>query len=259
MEELIFFAVIIFFSIIESIARSRKQKQGGGRIEDDSLEGGGPEEWEAEWADESPAELPTYDADPSYDEEATRSGTQPPPAPRGVTQREPSSRTMLPGGLLEELAGIAGKLEAERQRMERAEAEEHSEEDGAASAEQQPMRAEQQKRWEEMQRRREARAREREERAKSLEIRTAKSSVSRGPARPRPSHRVHRAHAEFGTDPSERTPSEQDGLDPLARTLSADARAVRGQLLSDSASALRQAIILQEVLGPPKAMQEDPV
>jgi hypothetical protein len=166
---------------------------------------------------------------------------------------------MLPGGLLEELAGIAGKLEAERQRMERAEADVRSEEGRAESVEQQPVRAQQQKRWEELQQRREARAREREERAKAVEIRRAKSPLSRGPARPRPSHRVHRAHAEFGTDPSERTRSEQDGLDPLARTLSADAKAVRGQLLSDSASALRQAIILQEVLGPPKAMQEDPV
>ncbi|MGB1658010.1 MAG: hypothetical protein ACPHO4_11735 [Longimicrobiales bacterium] len=259
MEQLIFFAVIIFFSIIESIARSRKRKQGGGRIEDDSMERSGSEEWESEWAQESAADLPTYDEEPSYDDEATRSGTQPPPAPRGVAQGEPSSRTMLPGGLLEELAGIAGKLEAERQRMERAEADVRSEEERAESVEQQPVRAQQQKRWEELQQRREARAREREERAKAIEIRRAKSPLSRGPARPRPSHRVHRAHAEFGTDPSERTRSEQDGLDPLARTLSADAKAVRGQLLSDSASALRQAIILQEVLGPPKAMQEDPV
>ena len=70
---------------------------------------------------------------------------------------------------------------------------------------------------------------------------------------------MHLAHAGYGTDPSERAPSEQDGLDPLARTLSSDARAIRVQLLSDSASALRQAIILQEVLGPPKAMQEDSV
>ena len=71
------------------------------------------------------------------------------------------------------------------------------------------------------------------------------------------SHHIHRTHAEFGTDPSERAPSEQDGLDPFERALSAEAKAVRRQLRSDSASALRQAIVLQEVLGPPKAMQED--
>tara|TARA_Y100001936_G_C15883115_1_gene563879 strand:- start:482 stop:880 length:399 start_codon:yes stop_codon:yes gene_type:complete len=71
------------------------------------------------------------------------------------------------------------------------------------------------------------------------------------------SHHIHRTHAEFGTDSSERAPSEQDGLDPFERALSAEAKAVRRQLRSDSASALRQAIVLQEVLGPPKAMQED--
>ena len=67
---------------------------------------------------------------------------------------------------------------------------------------------------------------------------------------------VHLTHASYGTDPSERPPSEQDGMDPLAETLSRDAAAVRSQLLSDNASALRQAIILREVLAPPVAMRE---
>ncbi|MDG2281980.1 MAG: hypothetical protein P8L45_02615, partial [Longimicrobiales bacterium] len=79
------------------------------------------------------------------------------------------------------------------------------------------------------------------------------------PARPRPTHLVHKSHAEYGTDPSERSRSEQDGLDPLARTLSADAKAIRRQLRNHGKSALRQAIILQEVLGPPKAMREESV
>ena len=261
MEELIFFAVIIFFSMLESIARRRKQKQGGGRIEDVSTEGREAEPWEYDDPQQAYDDLPTYDDDPSYDDlpsyddRATRSGSQPPPAPRGIAPREPSSRSMLPGGLLEELAGIAEKLEAERQRTERADAEARSSEGRAESVE--DGRAKEQKRWEVLQDRRDARAREREELAKAREAERVRIPTTRGLARPRPSHRVHRAHAEYGTDPSERTPSEQDGLDPLARTLSADAKAIRGQLLSDSASALRQAIILQEVLGPPKAMREE--
>ncbi|MCH1571407.1 MAG: hypothetical protein L7S64_08690 [Longimicrobiales bacterium] len=254
MEELIFFAVIIFFSIIESIARSRKQKKGGGTIEESPTADQDPAEWEFEWAPESPAELPTYDQDPSYDEQpsyddrATRSGTVPPPAPRGVEAGKPSSRTLLSGGLLEELAGMAERLEGERERMEQA-----ATRSGQKSWEEE-TRAEEQRDWEEQQERRQERDRVRRVGRESRSTR----STHRGPARPRPTHLVHSSHAEYGTDPSERSRSEQDGLDPLARTLSADAIAIRRQLTSNSASALRQAVILQEVLGPPKAMREDP-
>jgi len=73
-----------------------------------------------------------------------------------------------------------------------------------------------------------------------------------------PEHIVHRSHAGYGTDPSERAPSEQDGLDPLAEHLGADAGAVHQLLGSRNSHALRQAIILQEVLGPPAAMRGDP-
>ncbi|MDE3001952.1 MAG: hypothetical protein OXU33_06935 [Gemmatimonadota bacterium] len=255
MEELIFFAVIIFFSIIESIARSRKAKSGGGPVEEVPTGDRTPGEWEFEWEQTSPADLPTYDDDPSYDDEATRSGSPPPPAPRGIESQKSSSRTMLPGGLLEELAGMAEKLDVERKRMEQAEADARAEarrQDRARSD-----RAEEQERWVERQRHRDERARERV----PMSRRTLGTGVpaTRGPARAVPSHTLHQAHAEYGTDPSERSPSEQDGLDPLERTLSRDAKAVRVQLLSDSASALRQAVILQEVLGPPKAAQEDVV
>lgn len=253
MEELIFFAVIIFFSIIESIARSRKQKKGGGTIEEGPTTYQDPGEAEFEWAEESSTDLPTYDQDPSYDEQpsyddrATRSGTVPPPAPRGVESRKPSSRTLLSGGLLEELAGMAEKLEAERERMEQS-----ATRSGQVSREEE-TRAEEQREWEEQQERRQERDRVRRVTRESRST----LPMHRGPARARPAHLIHTSHAEYGTDPSERTRSEQDGLDPLARTLSADAKAIRQQLTSDSASALRQAVILQEVLGPPRAMRED--
>ena len=71
------------------------------------------------------------------------------------------------------------------------------------------------------------------------------------------SHLVHRAHDGFGTDPSERAPSEQDGSDRLAQHLSADASAIRKQLGSLDGHELRQAMILHEVLGPPAAYRED--
>jgi hypothetical protein len=69
-------------------------------------------------------------------------------------------------------------------------------------------------------------------------------------------HVIHHARRGYDTDPSSRTPSEQDGLDPLAVTLSQDVRSVRQRLLNQDAHALRQAIVLQEVLGPPAALRE---
>jgi len=257
MEQLIFFLVLIFFSIIESVARRRKQNEGEGPIDSTSADPGGADRDEYARAQRARVDLPTYDEEPSYDDLATAGGTVPSSTPDGSAPDQPSSRTMLPGGLLEQLAGIAAKVEAERQRMERAEVDVPVEDDATHSADEERVR--QQRRWVESQARREARAREREDRsrAKSAERARTPTYQRRGPARPVASHRVHRAHAEYGTDPSERSRSEQDGLDPLATTLSADAKAIRGQLLSNSASALRQAIILQEVLGPPKAMREE--
>ena len=70
-------------------------------------------------------------------------------------------------------------------------------------------------------------------------------------------HRVHAAHRAYGTDPSTRPPSEQDGLDPLVVKLSADVVAVRRQLRSKGGGSLRQAVMLQEILGVPAAVRPD--
>jgi len=69
-------------------------------------------------------------------------------------------------------------------------------------------------------------------------------------------HRIHRSHAGYGTDPSTRARSAEDGLDPLARHLGKDAALARLLLSSGNAHSLRQAIILQELLGPPAAYRE---
>ena len=77
MEQLIFFGIIIAFSIAESIARSRRAK-----AQKEAGEGAEPERFE--WAQTLPseAELPTYDDDPSYDDR-TRSQTAQPERPEG--------------------------------------------------------------------------------------------------------------------------------------------------------------------------------
>ncbi|HUF75182.1 MAG TPA: hypothetical protein VMM35_02845 [Longimicrobiales bacterium] len=213
MEELIFFAVIIFFSIIESIARRRKKQSG------QSL----PREWEPEdepgWQVERPAPAsrrtpaPTYDADASYDEieldEATRSRE----APRS------GSEGMIPKDLWEEISGLA------RDRM------------GELEARPEPPAPVP---------------------APKVPPATASGRAAWGKRTPRvgQQHHIHLAHAEYGTDPSSRAPSMQDAMDPLARRLSADVRAVR-KSLRGGRHALRQAVILQEVLGPPASMHPE--
>ena len=249
MEELIFFAVIIFFSIVESIARKKK----AGRTEGS---GGAPPpapseplEQQFEWAN-NPPDLPTYDEDPSYDEQLSydeygEGAPQPRHAAPRETSRSSSADTMLPGGLLEELAGLAGKLEAEQERV-RAEAQRERASTVQTPKQSPPLPAPT------------TTSSSRTRVPAPPRSRTPRSKVlDRSAGRQGPEHRVHEAHAGYGTDPSERARSEQDGLDPLKWELSKDARAVRAQLLSRGDSALRQAVILQEVLSRPVSMRDD--
>jgi len=200
MEELIFFAIIIFFSIIDSVARSRKKKRAGSPLPAPRA----PQEWEPE--------EPTYDSGPSYDELEVED-SQPAPLPsytqpydstgtsRGTSAD--SSQGMIPADIWEEIAGLAmGRTPTRRKPPPPVE-------------------------------------------------------VEAIPARPLETHRVHLSHAGYGTDPSSRAKSAEDDLDPLAHHLGADASAVRKQLKSHSNHALRQAVILQEVLGPPAALRPE--
>ena len=241
MEELLFFAVIIFFSIIESIARSRKAKKGSGSA--DSLPDlPSPRELETEerfeWAQKPVEELPTYDEEPSYDERTMKEGSAAlPDHSRGELRADrPSSETMLPGNLLEELAGILeGQPSGTGART-------LDLPDQSPPIPQRPPT-------------RPLPTRTDSSLSERAATRVPVSSSTRGPARVRGTHRVHQAHSEYGTDPSSRGPSEQDGLDPLAQTLSRDALAIREQLRSHRASELRRAVILQEVLATPLALR----
>src|SRR5688572_2097562 len=113
MEELIFFAVIIFFSIVESIARSRKKRMGQPM----------PEEQPAEWQWEEPEqprrrEMPSYDTPPSYDADASfddapsreESGRE-----EGEPRRIQSSESMIPADIWEEIAGLAKESQPKAQ------------------------------------------------------------------------------------------------------------------------------------------------
>ena len=224
MEELIFFAVIIFFSIIESIARKRKQGSGQPQIPEEWVPEEPRPEWQPErqrqeWRSERPRETSTatYDTDASYDEvevdeaadsrEATRSG----------------SEAMIPTDLWEEIAGLA------RSRMR--DLETRSEPSRPEPPPPLPT-------------------------PKVPATPAAREAWGKRTPRVGQQHRVHLSHAGYGTDPSSRAASAHDELDPLARRLSADVRAVRKALRSGR-HALRQAVILQEVLGPPASTRPE--
>jgi hypothetical protein len=223
MEELIFFAVIIFFSIIESIARSRKKKSGGSAQI--------PHEWEPDAGRDTrrgraaptpggPAyEAPTYgtasyDSDRSYDELEVEEADSREVLPEATASRS-GSEGMIPADIWEEIEGLA------RGRMR--ELETRPEPRASPPAPLPPAR-----------------------------LGWGKRAPSVGPT-----HRAHLAHQGYGTDPSERAPSALDGLDPLARSLSADAAAVRSQLRPGGRHALRRAVILREILGPPASLRPE--
>jgi hypothetical protein len=209
MEEFIFFAVIIFFSIIESIARSRKQKRAGELPEGDRPEMPVPAEWDRELPD---FEFPTYDADPSYDDELAAGASSSGGATRPRPDR-PSSEEMLPGELLEELARLAGRAPEPTARTLEVPKESPPLPHPAPT--------------------RPARTPRAPPVARPLPQRAVPNRASS-----RGEHRIHKSHAGYGTDPSTRAKSLQDDLDPLAQYLSEDAKAVRGQLRSKKTSAL---------------------
>jgi len=78
---------------------------------------------------------------------------------------------------------------------------------------------------------------------------------SRGPARPE--HRAHAAHAKYGTPVSERLQPMDRPEMHQAPGLSSEIRSVR-RLLGGGSADLRKAVILQEVLGPPVTLRDDP-
>jgi len=219
MEQLIFFAIIILFSVIDSIARTRRKRQQAQRVPAPS-DSGRPE-WD--WDEDEPG---TYDADPSYDDAVEERDevrplpeyTRPYGSGSGDRPAQPkSSEGMIPQDIWEEIAGLArGRLPTQPSPAPRPPA---------------PVRV-------------------------PVE-RTPDRRAESVPARSAGAHRVHRAHAGYGTDPSSRAKSEQDDLDPLAVTVSADVSAARRQLRSDSVNALRRAMILQEVLAPPAALRPE--
>lgn len=210
MGELIFFGVIILFSILESVVRARKQ-----RAE------------EAEEGEGAGISVERRTGWPGEDDEEEG-------APR-------TAEGMLPRDLWEEIAGLAAG------RTQRAEVP-----GGPAPRPRVPAPP-----------RRPAATRPPTPTRSAPPAHTAPTVYDSDPsyddlvaAASRVEHRVHRSHAEYGTDPSERRAAVAGRAtgDPRNR----NAKRVRAMLRgSGGTDALQQAFILQEVLGPPAAIKDD--
>jgi hypothetical protein len=93
----------------------------------------------------------------------------------------------------------------------------------------------------------------RTERAESVE------RLERAVATPAaPVHPVHRTHPKMGRPLSERLTPLAEPADEAARRRPSPEVAEARRMLGQGASALRRAVILDEVLGPPAAMRGDP-
>lgn len=192
MEQLIFVAIIVIFTILDSVARTKKKRQMRGPLPAPDA----PHQWEDE--EDGRDGQPSL-GDVELEREAAVTQAAKRPAPQ-------TSEGMVPADIWAEIAGLAkGRIPTPP----------------APKPKPEPP-------------------------ARSV------------PRRPVETHRVHLSHTGFGTDPSTRARSEQDGLDPLAKALGVDASSARHQLLSRNRHALRQAVILQEILGTPAALRPDP-
>jgi hypothetical protein len=205
-NELIFFAVIILFTVIEAITKARKKRAEDG------------EEADGEVSDRERL--------------ARRSG------PR--EREDEPSETMIPADIWEEIAGLGrGRREPDAEPTELAPA---------------PTPAPTPVPYGSAGRRAPAPYEGPRGGSPGPKRRTA---LAPGPTR-LPSvteaHRIHRLHPDLGTDPSERTRSEQDWR-PEVRD-DRNAKRVRALLRgSEGTDALKQAVILREVLGPPVSMR----
>lgn len=223
MEELIFFGILIAFSILDAIARKKKRQQGGGaRIPT-------PEEWEEdEWVDD---DLPTYDADPSYDD-----GTEDPDGIPG----EPLPRYAKPYGAGRREERLAGPARPK----------------GPSSSEGMvPSDI-----WEEIEALARGEARTPPPPSPTRPAPGSQSEPGRGPAPPPKAeemHPVHRTHPGLGKPISQRTGvGRVEDVTP-GPTLGPQARKARRLVMRGGVS-LRQAVLMREVLGPPVAFRDDP-
>lgn len=231
MEQLIFVAVIVFFTILEGIARSRKQ--GGGPAgplplpeEREQDERGRPELSRMPRRPEptrSPTVEPvrTYDQEPSFDDAVEESPASwgGPQGPRAGRRDASGSETLVPQDVWEEIMALARGEKPQGRPM-------------PTSARPRPTPA--------------------PPRPPARRPPTPKPAPSRVQVPPEPVHRVHATHPQMGKPMAGRI-SVLDSA-PVRVTTNPDVVAVR-RMLAGGPGSLRQAVMLTEVLGPPASVR----
>ena len=229
MEQLIFVGIIILFSMLEAVARKKRQTGETGA----ELPQTKPPERTAEARRPRPQQrtLPSYDQDPSFDDIAD-AGSQ------GAAGGPASSEGLIPVEVWEEIQAIArgGKAPA-RSAPPRPQPKAPSPPDrGPARV---PTRA----------------ARPATAPMSTVARKTRAEPVPEVAVGTGPEHSVHLTHPEYGKPIQDRLTGFGD--DSRARGLSVEARAVRSVLRGGGAG-LRQAVLLEEILGPPVSLKDDP-
>lgn len=233
MEELIFFAVIILFSILDAIARKKR-----GQEAEEPSDPGDAERWEERYGPEHTARV----EDASVPGEALSRYT----GPYGTRQVEPaSSEAMVPEDIWDEIAALAG---GERP-PSRAEPEPTPEPEPWAQPDTESRRGGRKERGASLGRRGEPGAIPTTSPIRRSQV-GRREVGSRGGVG---EHPIHRSHADYGTDPSERAAPAP----PVRQGPSREARAVRQALVEGGSAAARRAVILHEVLGKPLAYRQD--
>jgi hypothetical protein len=241
MEQLVLVLIILGFSILEAVSRRRKQGQGGAETEAPPV----PGQWEQEARPEArPRPLPSYDDDPSFDDAVeghARTRTEEDFHVRvgdGTTRAPRSSEDLIPRDIWEEIAALARGEAPTAPRRPPAQ----TIPEGLPTPRPVP---------------RGIPVPGRPERPGKVEVEAKQGRAPAStPARRRASHPVHATHPQMGRPVSER-------LTPAAHRPASGPRpneevtAVR-KLLAGGSASLRQAVILQEILGPPASGRGDP-
>ncbi|HSG09414.1 MAG TPA: hypothetical protein VLA36_13720 [Longimicrobiales bacterium] len=229
MEQLIFVGIILLFSMLEAVARKKRETgETGAELPQAKL----PERT-AEARPPRPPQrtLPSYDQDPSFDDMAD-AGSQ------GAARRPASSEGLIPVEVWEEIQAIArGDKAPARSAPPRPRPKAPSPPDREA-----------------------ARVPTRAPRPATAPMSTVarktraepEPEVAGGTA---PEHAVHLTHPKFGKPVHDRLTGFDDAS--RARGLSAEAKAVRSVLRGGGAG-LRQAVLLEDILGPPVSLKDDP-
>lgn len=231
MEQLIFVGIILLFSVLEAVARKKRE---GGEVE---VPAPPPREPVVRVPQSSGKTIPSYDHDPSFDDEVDG----------GATKRPVTSESLIPDDVWAEIQALARG--------------------GTPTAP--PDRAPVQARPRQASAAARAKTPRPDDKAPAPPAKTRSAPIALaprgGPVRPAlapelpegsAGHPVHLSHSLYGTPVHDRlTGTGSDGRE--LRRVSTAAAGVREMLRGDRGS-LRRALVLQEILGPPVSLKEDP-